>query len=76
MYMHIYLMCVCAHAYVYERTELSPEMSLSNHQLKWKQYSFMIKSTESGLWSQKDLDSNSCCTSCMIFDLEEVSFPF
>lgn len=34
----------------------------------------MIKSAESGLGSQKGLDSNSCCTSHVFFDLTD--FPF
>lgn len=51
-------------------------MPLSNHQIKWKHYyySIVIKSVESGLWSEKDLVSNSCCISCMLFNLEEFTF--
>lgn len=65
-------MLVCVYACVKEPNEVS----LSNHQIKWKQDSIMIKSVESGLGSQKDLDSNSCCTSHVLFDLKDFPFPF
>ena len=74
VYVCMYSVCVCV--CVNEITELSPEMSLSNHQIKWKQYNIVIKGIKSRLWSQKDLDSNSGCTSRMLFDLEEVPFSF
>lgn len=58
---------ICALCMCMKELNLSPEMSLSNHQIKQKQCSVMIKSTGSGLWSQKDQNSNSCCTSYMLF---------
>lgn len=64
------------HVCVYACLKELNEVSLSNHQMKWKQDTIMIKSVESGLGSQKGLDSKSCCTSHVLFDLKELPFPF